>query len=151
MVYASNQSMNLIVASPMPLIDIKTVGFPKTLLAGEVKKATLTISNKGQKALVRLRVRLSHPSFVFFGRKEDLEQDIYQRASVETLPSMSKMEAPNRLSDPTTLVLQLPEHDGVACLQPGETTTVPVWIRGDRVGSFNFQFLFSYEAEVRCA
>jgi hypothetical protein len=146
--YASNQSMNLIVTSPMPLIEVKSTNFPKTLLAGEVKKAIITITNKGQKALVGLRVRLSHPSFIFFGKKEDLEQDVYQHSGVESVPAISKMESPNHLSDPTTVNLHLPEHNGTTCLPPGDTIQVPVWIRGDRAGSFNFQFLFSYEAEV---
>lgn len=30
---------------------------------------------------------------------------------------------------------------------PGETTLVPLWIRGDRIGKHTFKFLFSYQSE----
>lgn len=147
-VYATNDSMNLIVTSPMPLLDVKCSGFPKTMVAGEVKSAVLTLSNRGQKPLSGLQVRLSHPAFFYFGRKEDLEQDIYHQSSIDGSSAISKSESPNHLFDPAMVTIRLPERDGRSSLLPGETTQIPFWIRGDRVGSYNFQFLFSYETEV---
>jgi len=147
-VYAVNQSLNLIITSPMPLLEVKWASWPKVLFAGEVRKVVLTLTNRGQRSLVALKVRLNHPAFFFFGNREELDSDLYQQGAVEGDPAISKTEQPNQMWDPAIVALQLPDHEGVQSLKPGETLQLPVWIRGDRLGPFNFPFLFAYQAET---
>lgn len=56
----------------------------------------------------------------------------------------------NQIYDPSILPIPLPS-DGdsqQSIVQPGKTTLVPFWIRGDRIGKFTMKFLFSYQSEV---
>lgn len=65
----------------------------------------------------------------------------------------TKFESKNQLFDSSVITIPLPakkeeehSHDhGV--VEPGETTLVPLWIRGDRIGKHTFKFLFSYQSE----
>ncbi|CAG8787064.1 2327_t:CDS:2, partial [Racocetra persica] len=60
-VYAPDRSLDLLVTSPMPLLEATFHSFPEVLLSGEVKQVLLEINNKGQKGLTDLRVKMSHP------------------------------------------------------------------------------------------
>ena len=45
----------------------------------------------------------------------------------------------------------LPKKEGggdIGVVNSGQTTLVPLWIRGDRIGKHSFKFLFSYQSEV---
>lgn len=63
------------------------------------------------------------------------------------------IELNNQLFDSSVISIPLPakkeevrSHErGV--VEPGETTLVPLWIRGDRIGKHTFKFLFSYQSE----
>jgi len=80
-VYATDRSLDLMVTSPMPLLEVAFHSFPELLFSGEVTQVVLEINNKGQKGLTDLRVKMSHPSFFCIGNAEMLEQTIYGKYS----------------------------------------------------------------------
>jgi hypothetical protein len=76
---------------------------------------------------------------------------VYKIASKETTGTSLKLD--NQLFDASVISIPLPakkdeelsnEHGVVV---PGETTLVPIWLRGDRIGKHTFKFLFSYQSE----
>ncbi|KAG1145052.1 hypothetical protein G6F37_002893 [Rhizopus arrhizus] len=142
-VYACDRSLDILVTSPMPLLDIAFHHVPETVLSGEVVQTVLEINNKGNKGLTALRLKASHPSFICVGNPEDMDKDIYA-AHPSTL---DKMQIDNHLFDPSVISIPLPENDGRGTVKPGETTLVPLWIRGDRIGKHTFKLLFSYQSD----
>lgn len=59
----------------------------------------------------------------------------------------------NQLFDASVISIPLPAKKGEECSNehgvviPGETTLVPLWLRGDRIGKHTFKFLFSYQSD----
>ncbi len=64
--YASNETFDIQVLPPMPLLDLEWRGVPETILSGEVVKMALEVRNKGKRDLGLLLVHLSHPGFFCF-------------------------------------------------------------------------------------
>lgn len=56
----------------------------------------------------------------------------------------------NNLSDLSIVDIKLPKSlaSSFAVLPPGETTLLPLFLRGDRMGKHSFKFVFGYQAEV---
>merc|ERR1719197_179870 len=61
--YAFDQSLDLPVVGPMPLLQAVLEGLPNSLLLGQVVPAKLELTNCGRTPLTALRLRLSHPAF----------------------------------------------------------------------------------------
>ena len=63
----------------------------------------------------------------------------------------SHLEINNQLFDTSVISIPLPareEHSSAhGVVIPGETTLVPLWLRGDRIGKHTFKFLFSYQSD----
>ncbi|KAI9480322.1 MAG: ER-golgi trafficking TRAPP I complex 85 kDa subunit-domain-containing protein [Benjaminiella poitrasii] len=146
--YAADRSLDILVTSPMPLLDLAFHHVPEAILSGEVIQAVLEINNKGNKGLTALRLKTSHSSFICVGNPEDMDKDIYSMNG--TTPD--KMDLDNQLFDSSIITIPLParkdqEHSHEhGIVLPGETTLVPIWIRGDRIGKHMFRFLFSYQS-----
>ncbi|KAI7902118.1 ER-golgi trafficking TRAPP I complex 85 kDa subunit-domain-containing protein [Cokeromyces recurvatus] len=143
--YAADRSLDILVTSPMPLLDLVFHHVPDSILSGEVIQTVLEINNKGNKGLTLLRLKTSHPSFVCVGDPEDMDKDIY--AVDNSTPN--EIEINNQLFDSSVVTIPLPakEHSHEhGIVLPGETTLVPFWIRGDRIGTHTFKFLFSYQS-----
>ena len=75
--YADDNSLKLVVTAPMPLIDVIFHSFPREVLFGEVVQVTMEVTNKGNRGLVDLRVKMSHPSFIFVGNSHQMELSTY--------------------------------------------------------------------------
>ena len=131
----------------MPQLEVQFEGFPNQIFSGEVQRANLVITNKGEKTLSNLKVKLSHPSFFYFGKMEHLNIDVYEETTEGQAPIFTPFDSSNVLKDPSLVDICL-INKNEDCLLSGESVTIPVWIRGDRVGIFNFQFLFIYGSDV---
>ncbi|KAG0191141.1 Trafficking protein particle complex 8 [Apophysomyces sp. BC1034] len=147
--YAPDCTLDILVTSPMPLLDLAFHNFPETILSGEVVQAVLEINNKGNKGLTALRLKSSHPSFLCVGNPEDMDRSIYD-LDQQTPDETCVLD--NRLFDPSVISIPLPASSGEksnerGTVSPGKTTLVPLWIRGDRIGRHAFKFLFSYQSE----
>lgn len=65
----------------------------------------------------------------------------------------AQVELQNKLFDASVLSIPLPAKNNEersnknGVVVPGETTLVPLWIRGDRIGKHTFKFLFSYQSD----
>ncbi|CAG8459139.1 6976_t:CDS:10 [Ambispora leptoticha] len=153
-VYASDRSLEVLVTSPMPLLEVAFHSFPETLLSGEVMRVVLEINNKGQTGLTDLQVKMSHPSFFCVGDAEMLEKTVYgdnpEFPSSES--SLEKLKISNHLFNSSINSIPLPiaednAHDSKSLLAPGKMTLIPIWIRGDRIGKHMFRFFFTYQSE----
>ncbi|KAI8641827.1 ER-golgi trafficking TRAPP I complex 85 kDa subunit-domain-containing protein [Parasitella parasitica] len=149
-VYAPDRSLDILVTSPMPLLDLAFHHVPETILSGEVIQTVLEINNKGNKGLTALRLKTSHPSFIYVGNPEDMDKDIYA-SEQPGAPLQVKLQ--NKLFDASVISIPLPAKKNEersnenGAVMPGETTLVPLWIRGDRIGKHTFKFLFSYQSD----
>ncbi|KAI8149716.1 ER-golgi trafficking TRAPP I complex 85 kDa subunit-domain-containing protein [Fennellomyces sp. T-0311] len=145
--YAQDHTLDILVTSPMPLLDLQFHNVPESILSGEVVQTVLEINNKGNKGLTALRLKTSHPSFICIGDPEDMDKQIYGGGNDEVRESVT---LDNKLYDPSVVSVPLPKKEGggdVGVVNSGETTLVPLWIRGDRIGKHTFKFLFSYQSE----
>jgi hypothetical protein len=79
--YALDRSLDILVTSPMPLLDLNFHNVSETILSGEVVQTVLEINNKGNKGLTRLRLKTSHPSFISVGNPEEMDKDIYGKSN----------------------------------------------------------------------
>ncbi|CAG8490645.1 13824_t:CDS:10 [Cetraspora pellucida] len=148
-VYAPDRSLDLLVTSPMPLLEATFHNFPDVLLSGEVKQILLEINNKGQKGLTDLRVKMSHPSFFCIGDAEMLEQKVYYSSTRNSKLNTETWTTNNSIFKSSIKTIPLPSQEvsNICSLAPGKTTLIPIWIRGDRIGKHSFRFLFTYESE----
>ncbi|KAI8381466.1 ER-golgi trafficking TRAPP I complex 85 kDa subunit-domain-containing protein [Radiomyces spectabilis] len=141
--YAPDRTLDILVTSPMPLLDVAFHQIPETILSGEVVQAVLEINNRGHKGLTALRMKSSHPSFICVGQPDELGKRIYSKSLL-----FETCHIDNRIYDSSVISIPLPsENDRPGIVGPGHTTLVPLWIRGDRIGKHSFKFLFSYQSE----
>ncbi|KAJ3221198.1 Trafficking protein particle complex 8 [Clydaea vesicula] len=140
------------VTLPMPVLDIEILNFPEKIFSGEIIKLFLNIKNNGNRGLVNLKLKLSHPSFFYFGSLLDVDQEEY--VYLENGKNSEKFLLNNNLNDFSLLSIKLPTkdlksasefEDGV--LMPEQSCLVPIFLRGDRMGKHTFRFLFGYQAE----
>ncbi len=142
-IHSEDQSFNLIVAPPMPLLEVEMENVPNLMISGEVKKIKVNLKNEGQKPLSKIFVKVSHPPFFYFGKPEHVNQDVYPLEEDEKSSRITQLSYTNRLKDPSIFEIDLKSP-----IPPGSSIQIPLWIRGDRIGNFPFQFVFGYEAEV---
>ncbi|KAI9015852.1 ER-golgi trafficking TRAPP I complex 85 kDa subunit-domain-containing protein [Phycomyces nitens] len=147
-VYAVDHTLDIIVTSPMPLLDLAFHGIPETILSGELVQAVLEINNKGNKGMTALRLKSSHPSFICIGNPEEMDKHVYDSKT----QTEEEIQFDNLLFDSSVISVPLPAEGGGqsnerGVVSPGKTTLVPLWIRGDRIGKHTFKFLFSYQSE----
>ncbi|CAG8595408.1 16304_t:CDS:10, partial [Acaulospora morrowiae] len=150
-VYAYDHSLDLVVTSSMPLLEVAFHSFPEMLLSGEVAQVFLEINNKGQEELRDLRVKMSHPSFFCIGDANMLEQKVYNDDSERGF-STERLLTRNKIFNTSIKDIPLPPQENAdqnpsLFLPPGKTTLIPIWIRGDRIGKHVFRFLFTYGLE----
>ncbi|KAJ3330649.1 Trafficking protein particle complex 8 [Blyttiomyces sp. JEL0837] len=115
--------LSLKVTPPMPVLEVVFHAFPSVLLSGQVEPTVLEINNKGNRGLCNLKLKLSHPSFFSIGGPDAIDTPSYK--------------------------LPRNESSAVPVLGPGQTTIIPIWIRGDRIGKQQFRFLFAYQSEEK--
>ncbi|ORZ15022.1 ER-golgi trafficking TRAPP I complex 85 kDa subunit-domain-containing protein [Absidia repens] len=141
--YAPDRSLDILVTPPMPLLDITFHNIPETILSGQVIQGVLEINNKGNKGLTSLQLKTNQPSFICVGHPEQVDKPIYDCGSTH-----ENKDFKNQIFDPSVISIPLPsEGDQQNTVQPGKTTLVPLWVRGDRIGKHTLKFLFSYQSE----
>lgn len=125
--------------------------FPSALLCGEVRKAFVEFHNVSAVALGGLRVASTHPGFFTFGGQARSHpaplwpgtdsSSAYQTFST-TAPSETLVSA-DAFTQPSS-VLDIPLEG--SRLGPGQSTQLPLWLRGpDQEGVHEIHFLFYYE------
>ncbi|KAF9584424.1 Trafficking protein particle complex 8 [Lunasporangiospora selenospora] len=139
-VYEEDKSLDILIAPEMPLLDVQFQSVPEMILSGEVCELSLQIKNLGKKGLKNLKVRMSHPTFFCIGESRD-ESDLGLYTKGEGGQASEWLEIDNSLQiQSTQTILE-------AVLAPGESATIPAWLRGERIGKHTFLFVFSYESE----
>ncbi|GAB5587594.1 hypothetical protein Unana1_02494 [Umbelopsis nana] len=146
--YAPDKSLDIHVTSPMPLLDVAFHNCPDVLLSGEVCQIMLEVSNKGNVGLTDLRVMTSHPCFFAIGSSTDTDKDVYPSAEVSKARNEQVLRKhKNELYNTSVLPIELPANDdGHRILEPGTSSFIPLWIRGDRIGKHLHKFLFTYQS-----
>ena len=144
--YGADKRLEVTVTSRMPLLRMEVYNFPEYLLAGEMKKSVFNFANKGTCSLTNLKVICDNASNVFFGNCGSIDEEFL------TLENEKRDGA--RLD---TLCMEdiVESKDGVFAidlgkekLEPGDSVSVPVWIRGGNVTEEDFyNMLFCYESE----
>ncbi|KAJ3204257.1 Trafficking protein particle complex 8 [Entophlyctis luteolus] len=141
-VYAVDNTLNLTVTSPMPVLDVLFHNFPSILLNGQVEKFVVEINNKGHRGLKNMKVKISHPSFFEIGSPDQIDAGSYEIAVRDSFTSQESISISNKIIDGSIQDIPLPS----TVLAPGTTTLVPFWIRGDKTGKHIFRFLFGYQS-----
>ncbi|KAI8068329.1 ER-golgi trafficking TRAPP I complex 85 kDa subunit-domain-containing protein [Gongronella butleri] len=148
--WAEDHTLDILVTLPMPLLDLQFHNVPDTMLSGQVVQAVMEINNKGNRGLTSLCLKTSHPNFCAVGHPQHMDAPVYEPDATATdRITCHTRSSPNQLMDPSVMLIPLPsdndQHQPV--VPSGQTTLVPLWLRGDRIGSFTLQLLFSYQSE----
>lgn len=124
--------------------------FPTALLCGEIRKSYVEFYNVSSVALCGLRVTSTHPDFFTFGGQAvsrspvgpGSENGCAYKTCAASEPSQTFVSA-DGFSQPSGVV-EIPIEGGR--LGPGESTQLPLWLRGpDQEGVHEIHFLFYYE------
>jgi hypothetical protein len=121
-----SRRLDLQVCGPMPLLEASLIGAPGQLLSGQLSSCQLRLSNVGRTEMRNLRIKLSHPAFLQLGGAGGGTATFSN-----ALRDLSIWEVP------------------VPLLGPGESTEMPLWVRGAEEGTFALRFLVHYEPAKR--
>ncbi|XP_040926107.1 trafficking protein particle complex subunit 8 isoform X2 [Betta splendens] len=155
--HGPDRRLDPIITPPMPLIEVFFLQFPTALLCGEIRKAYVEFCNVSGVALCGLRVASTHPHFFTFGSQATTPLTPLSPSSAENCSAYKTLVTPFQpgsvepemlvsaedFNQPTG-VIDIPINGSV--LQPGESTQLPLWLRGpDHEGVHEINFLFYYE------
>uniref|UniRef100_A0A8C8IUC7 Trafficking protein particle complex 8 n=1 Tax=Oncorhynchus tshawytscha TaxID=74940 RepID=A0A8C8IUC7_ONCTS len=151
------------ITPPMPLLEVFFLQFPTALLCGEIRKAYVEFCNMSRVTLCGLRVASTHPDFFTFGSSSlatpltPLSPTSFENCSAYKTLATPPGATPGSVAA-VTLVSEgdfgsgtglrgggIPLGEGT--LKPGESTQLPMWLRGpDQEGVHEIHFLFYYES-----
>lgn len=153
--HGPDRRLDPIITPPMPLMEVFFLQFPTALLCGEIRKAYVEFCNVSSVALCGLRVASTHPDFFTFGSHATTPLtptsaencSAYKTLATHPQPGSVASEilvSAEDFSQPSS-VMEIPIHGST--LQPGESTQLPLWLRGpDQEGVHEINFLFYYES-----
>ncbi|XP_034091106.1 trafficking protein particle complex subunit 8 isoform X3 [Gymnodraco acuticeps] len=153
-----DRRLDPIITPPMPLMEVFFLQFPTALLCGEIRKAYVEFCNVSGVALSGLRVASTHPDFFTFGSQTTTPLTPVSPTSAENCSAYKTLATPRQPGSVATEVLvsagDFSQPSGVmdipiegSMLQPGESTQLPLWLRGpDQEGVHEINFLFYYES-----
>ncbi|KAK5869396.1 hypothetical protein PBY51_024117 [Eleginops maclovinus] len=153
-----DRRLDPIITPPMPLMEVFFLQFPTALLSGEIRKAYVEFCNVSGVALTGLRVASTHPDFFTFGSQTTTPLTPVSPTSAENCSAYKTLATPRQPGSVATEVLvsagDFSQPSGVmdipiegSTLQPGESTQLPLWLRGpDQEGVHEINFLFYYES-----
>ena len=141
-------SLTIAIQPPAPLLGIRLDGIPPVCYHGEYVKGQFVLTNSGAMGLTKLSVRISHPGFILLGR-ENVDPPATTTTTLSasaSTPSLSAHHKPSATSpvhpyDWADVIVHLP-----VTLQPGQSLSIPVWLRGALEGQQQLSFLFRYES-----
>uniref|UniRef100_A0A3B5A3T8 Trafficking protein particle complex 8 n=1 Tax=Stegastes partitus TaxID=144197 RepID=A0A3B5A3T8_9TELE len=156
--HGPDRRLDPIITPPMPLMEVFFLQFPTALLCGEIRKAYVEFCNVSGVALCGLRVASTHPDFFTFGSQATTPLTPISPNSAENCSAYKTLATALQPGSVASEVLVSAEDfsqpSGVmeipiegSTLQPGESTQLPLWLRGpDQEGVHEINFLFYYES-----
>ncbi|XP_076470015.1 trafficking protein particle complex subunit 8-like [Babylonia areolata] len=150
-VYGPDRRLDLLVQEEMPILSVMFCEFPEALLCGEVHCIEVEFTNVGSVPLHRLRVATSNPNFFTFGSgpPEDLPKYPYTyqvRTEQSEACRLHTMPGGSVSGNKTSWGVSSVPFPGDGVLKPGQTMSLPVWLRGNDIGGMHeVDFLFYYE------
>ncbi|XP_071005855.1 trafficking protein particle complex subunit 8-like isoform X1 [Oncorhynchus clarkii lewisi] len=164
------------ITPPMPLLEVFFLQFPTALLCGEIRKAYVEFCNMSRVTLCGLRVASTHPDFFTFGSSSlatpltPLSPTSFENCSAYKTLATPPGATPGFVAAVTLVsegdfgsgtrlrgggvsgagtggkgITEIPLGEGT--LKPGESTQLPMWLRGpDQEGVHEIHFLFYYES-----
>ncbi|XP_067454174.1 trafficking protein particle complex subunit 8 isoform X1 [Thunnus thynnus] len=158
--HGPDRRLDPVITPPMPLMEVFFLQFPTALLCGEIRKAFVEFCNVSSVALCGLRVVSTHPNFFTFGSQATTPLTPVSPTSAENCSAYKTLATPPGAQPGSVVsemlvsaedfsqlsgVMEIP-IDG-STLQPGESTQLPLWLRGpDQEGVHEINFLFYYES-----
>ncbi|OLY81192.1 Transport protein particle subunit trs85-2 [Smittium mucronatum] len=132
----------------LPYLLVKMMDFPDSLISGQIIKSVISIKNVSNIPVDLIYIWTSHPSFFYVdganskdSKNRSLSDDekdnfYFNDTNLEDVFSYSIgnkiMEIPSK-----KIVFETP-------LCPGDDLEIPLWVRGDKIGSFSFKFMVGY-------
>lgn len=159
--HGPDRRLDPIITPPMPLMEVFFLQFPTALLCGEIRKAYVEFCNVSSVALCGLRVASTHPEFFTFGSQATSPLTPLSPTSAENCSAYKTLAVGPQPGSVASEVLvsaaDFSQHSSVMdipiegnTLQPGESTQMPLWLRGpDQEGVHEISFLFYYESKEK--
>ena len=143
--YSEDKRLQLRVCPPMPLLRVAFSEPAPSLLAGELRRITLKLTNIGRTAdMESVTLAISHPAFCFVS---DGKNDVTDAAPPPpgTQPATPDLESVTQSHSLVTLIAggSAAPHDR---LPPDGSAEFTLWLYGTAPGSHTLSFLFYYDA-----
>ncbi|KAJ1649862.1 hypothetical protein IWQ61_009178 [Dispira simplex] len=163
--YGPDRSLHFKASLSLPYADVTIVNnFPHSIQSGECQAIPVVVTNRGHTPIDMVSVWCSHPSFFFLGDITRPDANFYGNTEPSTQRShYAVRKLPNQLADQNSLhlILQDPSQTTnsvitdksllgarrmvtLAPLAQGQQLTIPLWVRGDRVGVHDFTLYIAY-------
>ncbi|KAM8888090.1 trafficking protein particle complex subunit 8 isoform 1-T1 [Synchiropus picturatus] len=158
--HGPDHRLDPVITPPMPLLEVFFLQFPTALLCGEIRKAYVEFCNVSSVSMCGLRVASTHPDFFTFGNEATTPITPLSPTSAESCSAYKTLVSPHgSAAGSVAAEMLVSEEDfsqlsGVmdipingSTLEPGESTQLPLWLRGpDQEGVHEINFLFYYES-----
>ena len=152
----ADPSLSIPINPPAPLLSISLSHLPSQCFHGEYVQSALSLTNAGDIGLTKLSVRVSHPGFVLLGNAQALGHasptaptaHSSLSSSVST-PALSSHRAAPASSSTSCYSYDWSDSGRIhlsISLQPRQSVTLPLFIRGALEGQQLLSFLFRYES-----
>lgn len=142
--YSPDTNLALTVTAPMPLLKYQVNALPTSLLSGEVVQAKLELTNAGERGLTKLQVKVSNTAMIRIG------SDLAFNNVKSTEDSLAYRSGEHAALEELTLDNSLEEEGWEnidLTLSAGATTTLPLWLRGERIGKHSLRLALAYQSE----
>ncbi|CAL8073746.1 unnamed protein product [Calicophoron daubneyi] len=117
-----------VITHPAPLLRVVFSEFPSKLLHGQIYRLDMSLTNAGSEPLTNVRFASNWPDFVTFG--EDFSGHIgYPPSFVSEVGGTPVFGSDPSISSWQNVLHQKAGADAVSTLMPGQTTTLPIWMR----------------------
>ncbi|PVU99752.1 hypothetical protein BB559_000428 [Furculomyces boomerangus] len=153
----------------LPYLHVTMEAFPNSLFSGQVEKTSLKVKNIGNASIQTLQIWFSHPKF-FHIDKSDLKSTEFLESVVddgikdnneeineknimfdesgfyrlEEIGYQKKKKVLNKVVENKIIRQKSYKINLKKPLCPGEEMVIPMWIRGDMVGSHLFEIIVGY-------
>ncbi|KAJ1977034.1 hypothetical protein H4R34_003744 [Dimargaris verticillata] len=161
--YGPERSLVVSAQVEWPLVEVTMPQpFPETLQSGECHAIPLVLTNRGPDPVRQVKLWFSHPSFFFVGDAMRPDSNLYGDYQEVSMRRVSHTHTvTNQLTNQSQVSIELDNNttsgnltDGTSGvrrlkrppLATGQSLVLPVWVRGDRVGTHDFCIYVGYSS-----
>ncbi|KAF5200663.1 Trafficking protein particle complex subunit, partial [Thalictrum thalictroides] len=138
-----SSNLKFTVIKSLPKLEGSIIHMPERAYAGELRRVVLELRNQSKYPVKNLKMKISHPRFLYPGRLEDIKAEFPSCLEKQIDCKLKDMHA-SSIQSSSNLLFSFPEDVTVH----GESTfSWPLWLRAASPGSIPLYISIYYEME----